>query len=208
MRAMMLWVAGVVCCAAGAGGAVLQTNTVAGLLNDANCMPAEARWTFGVVDAEGRMPFSVEWGGCTTQQMAEGCLLAAPGQVATQKPGEPQLPAVATLVRGIAGGTVGVQSCDADGWVIYTNVFLMPVSGVEASFPDAGPVWHTVVRVDPKIYGLDQFWPEKLVVVQDMWRGTQRLLRVECRLVCYNPLKRIVKVARRMDGVLSVGGGP
>lgn len=199
---IMIQVAIAACCASA------DTNAPLPLLGSVDSAPAAARWTFGVIESGGRMPFSVEWGGCTTQGVANGLLLAAPGQVATQKAGEPQLPAVATLLHGIHGGSIGVESCVADEWLTYTNMLLAPVSGFEATFTNDAPVWHPVSRPDPRIYRLDAFWPENLVVVQDMWRGTQRLVRVECRLLCYNASRGVLKVARRIDGVLLIGVGP
>lgn len=197
------WVAGVGCYAG-----EVYSNEVVSLLMGTERSPDAVRWSFGILKADRTMTFSVEWGGCSTQSVPSGVLIGAPGQAMTQRSGEPQLPAVATLLREVKAGGIRVTSCTPDVWQVFSNLVVVPVSGEEITFSDEGPSRMMVSRQDSRVYSVDAYWPETLVEVQEMWRGTQRLVRVQCRLMQYNPVQHILRVTPRVRGLLTFERDP
>lgn len=157
--------------------------------------PRPAVWTLTPIPGSSNLQISVQCFGFETVTVAEGSALRIPGQATAGKPGAPDVPGLAKLVPGIKGmrAVLTLQGFDPTNLM---DVVVAPVeSPVQGSLPQR--------QSDPGIYGKAQFWPSKLGWVDEAWIGTQKVVRLECHPVQYNPVQKSIRFYRRLEGIVS-----
>lgn len=154
-----------------------------------------AVWTLTPIPGSNNLQISVQCFGFETVPGATGVSVRIPGQATAGKPGAPDVPGLAKLVPGIKGmrAVLTLQGFDPTN---LTDVGVVPVAGpMQALSPQR--------QADPGIYGQAQFWPSNLGRVDEAWIGTQKVVRVECYPVQYNPVAKTLRFYRRLEGILS-----
>lgn len=64
------------------------------------------------------------------------------------------------------------------------------------------PTYRTVRTPSPSVYQEDRFWPDPVVTVQAAWMGTNKIVRVECAPIQYNPVRHVIRYATVLKGTL------
>jgi len=146
--------------------------------------------------------FAVEIAGFSAAATPDGYALHIPGEAAAAGRGTPAVPRVARFFPGVSG-RVAVLQVSGVSPAELTNLSVAAAEDYVVVSPDGGTRHLAPVRhPSPAIYATDQFWPPELGRVEEAWMGTQKLVRVECFPVQYNPASKIVRWYRRMEGTL------
>ena len=164
--------------------------------------PGETTWSWrsaGTASQE----FTIEPRGLRAVPMADGSRLSLDGSGRTAAPGAPDLPVLARVRPGLPGFTAHV-ALKPVSWIEVTNIDVAPVATrVLEDLTTNAPSYRLDSVRAAAVYGTDAFWPPELATVQEAWQGTQKLVRVECRPLQFNPVRKIVRYAARMEGVLT-----
>ena len=173
--------------------------------------PGATTWAWKSADAASQ-EFTIEPRGLRAMATPHGSQLSLSDGVRASKSGAPDLPALVRVRPGKPGFTARV-ALKPVSWTEITNLDVAPVAArvledVTTNAPSYRLDW---VR-DAAIYGADAFWPPELATVREAWQGTQKLVRVECRPLQFNPVRKIARYAARVEGALTFEpeekGGP
>lgn len=162
----------------------------------------KAIWTITPSPGSSNVTIRIQCSGFAAVQAGDGCSLRIPEQALSAKPGTPDVPRLARLLPGIKG-TRAVLAIHGTDSTNLTNVLVAPAEGfrlVESESPKRQ--LRPYRQPDTDIYGRDEFWPVELGKVEEAWLGTQRVVRVECFPVQYNPLTKAIRFYRRLEGEL------
>lgn len=166
-------------------------------------IPKPAVWTVSrSLDGHGSWSIAVDVSGFTAAARPEGMVLHIPGE-SRGEPGTPALPRLAKLLPGLPDRTPrltlrGLMPTNV------TGVSLAPVEGyVVQDRESPTPQLSAVRRPLAEIFGRSEFWPAELGAIQQVSMGTQRLVRIECFPIQYNPGSGTLRYYRRLEGVLS-----
>lgn len=121
-------------------------------------------------------------------------------QGARAKPGAPDLPVLVKVLPVAAGYSLQVRVEDSP-FEDTAGLDVVPVETWSAGDPEAARPVPTSRRVPAAgIYSSTNFWPQKLVHVDEAWMGTQKVARVEVCPVQYNPSTRTLRFFRQLNG--------
>ena len=166
-------------------------------------VPRSAAWTVAPPAAgESSRSFTVEISGFSAVDTQDGCVLHIPGEVSATDKGTPAVPRVAKLFTE-APGCAAVLRMNGASPAEATNISVAAAEDYVVVSPEgAARRLSPVRRPSPDIYARDQFWPPELGRVQEAWIGTQKVVRVECFPIQYNPVRRTIRWYRRLEGTL------
>lgn len=162
---------------------------------------APAVWTITPLSNSPDFLVSIDCSGFTAVPVTGGYSLRIPGQVSSAKPGTPDVPHLAKLWQGIKDARVVLTLQGKD----QTNVVGEVASAEGYKLDDSEslmPVLRPERRPDSTIYNQNQFWPAELGSVEEAWIGTQKVVRLECIPVQYNPCTKVIRFYRSLEGVL------
>lgn len=164
--------------------------------------PKAAVWTL-VPSLDGRsLRFSIECSGVSAVSVEGGYSLRISGQAASAKPGTPDVPHLSRLLPGVKGARAILTIYGVDP----TNLMDVAVAPAEGFRLDESEGSVRALRpyrqFDPVVFGKDQFWPPALGSLEEGAIGTQKVVRVECYPIEYNPVRRAVRFYRRLEGEL------
>ena len=156
--------------------------------------PGAVIWTLPTeFDSPGVVDVTLTVTGFEAAPVETGYVLRISGQVASLKPGAPDVPVVARVIPGVAGRTAHVRLVKAEPQE-FADVYLAPAeSRVRDETDPEKPVLKAVRSGSPGDYSSDAFWPPELVAVQEALMGTQKFVRIECHPIRYNPVSRVVR---------------
>ncbi len=121
-----------------------------------------------------------------------------PGWPLLFRPHAPAVPVKGVLI-GVPFGAqmdITVLSADYEEW---TDVDLIPVSETQWMGSDDYPVPRENYRKDMHVYGVDAFYPgEEAVITQTGNLRDQRVAALSLRPVQYNPVRRMLRVAKQL----------
>lgn len=160
-----------------------------------------AVWLITPVENSADIKFSIDCTGFSASAVEEGYSLRIPGQVSSAKAGTPDIPHLAKLLPGVKGAraVLTVQGFDP------TNFACTVVAAVGHRLDDSNPLIRKLRpfrEPDPAVYEKDGFWPFELGTLAEASIGTQKVMRVECYPVQYNPVSKGGRFYRRLEGVL------
>lgn len=161
-----------------------------------------AKWTITALPGTNDVRFCVECTGFSATPVDGGFSLQIPGQASSARAGTPDVPRVVKLLPGFKGrrAVLTLQGMDATN---IPDVAVVAAEGFKLDNPESATRKRVPHRdADPDVYGQDRFWPVDLGRVEEAWIGTQKVVRVECFPVQYNPLTRTVRFYRRIEGML------
>jgi hypothetical protein len=196
--AWMAAVLGAVCC---------ETLAQGGEGDQPRCVgtPAPAVWSVRPSREPGAWEFTVRCSGFVLECAEGGLVPRIAGQAAPPGRGLPDVPAVAKLLPGQAGRAARV-TVEPSAWELIADVTVPPVERVDFESTITGSAQRVVRRVpDATVFGRDEFWPVEPAAVQAAMMGTQAFVRVECRLVQYNPLRKVLRYCTEMRGRVDFG---
>ena len=152
-------------------------------------VPAPPVWTLSPDYGVGHpLQVTVTLSGFGAAKVGEGYALTIPDQVRTGTPGAPDIAFVAKTIPGVSGGraTVRVKEVTSQD---FTNVVVIPSETITYISADGEkpPVEKRERTQSQAIYGSGGFWPVDVAAVQEAWMGTQKLLRIECHPLKYDP---------------------
>ncbi len=163
--------------------------------------PQPAVWEFGPMEGNVQA-FRVTLTGFGVSALPEGLLITVPGQVAPRLPGLPDLPLVATLLRGQAGKSVRVE-VNPPRWITMPGINVAPAESPALDETTREASETGLVRTPvADVYGVDEFWPAELFRVEEAWIGTQKRFRLECALMQVNPVTRVLRYTLVLEGRL------
>lgn len=146
--------------------------------------------------------FRLDVRGLRVSPTPEGVILSVPGQAHAARPGSPELPQIAATINGRQGLVARVR-LKPPIWTTMTDIDVAPVAArVLDDVTTNAPTYHDERRRDEILYNTDAFLPADIVSVQEALMGTQKLVRVECRPVQFNPVRRVARYATVIEGVL------
>lgn len=191
---------GLVAWVAGAGGAATNAVTGAGRFRGVGDI-RPAVWTVTPIDGTPDSRIQIDIAGFSASEGDGGYALRIPGQ-ALPAPGTPDVPRLTRLLPGHGGfqAVLEVRGLEATN-VPDVAVAAAPVHRVEAPEAEVRRL-RPCREPDPGIYGRDAFWPPALGRVEEAWIGTQKVVRVECFPIQYNPSRKTICCYRRLEGVL------
>lgn len=121
-----------------------------------------------------------------------------PGWVHWHEIGAPAVPAKGTLLGVPFGADVITTVIDAD-YEEITNVDLMPVADTKWLGSEDYPISRNVYKKDVAQYSRDAFYPgDEAVVLNQGTMRDQQVAVLSLRPVQYNPVRRVLRVARRL----------
>ncbi|MDA0710112.1 MAG: hypothetical protein O3B73_07880, partial [bacterium] len=130
------------------------------------------------------------------------------GWVHWYEPGAPSVPARGTALGIPFGARAIVQVIDAD-YEELQGIDLLPVADTQWMGSEAYPVSREVYRKNPVIYGRDAFYPdEQAEITREGTMRDQRIALLSLRPIQYNPVRRILRVARRLRVRVQFVQGP
>jgi hypothetical protein len=160
-------------------------------------VPGTPVWTFQP-ESPTALVFRVDVSGFELGSTADGAVIRLPDQAASL-PGLPDLPRLVRWITGVPGYRARVD-CRVDDWQEVKGIRVAPAEGLVADWNSNGqPIGHRERVPAERVYASTNFWPERLVMLQEGWVGTQWLVRVECRLVQYAPARQALRYTRRLD---------
>ena len=171
--------------------------------------PRPAVWTFGPA-ADDAQSFTLSSSGFSARVTTEGYVLSMPGQAASAASGAPDVPTLAVLRSGRLGRTARVE-VEPPSWTEIPGIRIAPVeSRVLDDVTTNAPTYRMGRIPSLQIYGEDRFWPPVIAQVQEAWMGTAKTVRIECRLIQYNPVRHVVRYCRELQGriVFAPAEGP
>lgn len=183
-------------------GAVLADGDAAGVAFSGVGEARVAKWTITALPGTDDVRFCVECRGFSATPVDGGFSLQIPGQASSARAGTPAVPRVVKLLPGFKGrrAVLTLQGMDSTN---ISDVAVVAAEGFKLDNPDSATRKRVPHRdADPEIYGQDRFWPVDLGRVEEAWIGTQKVVRVECFPVQYNPVTRTVRFYRRIEGAL------
>ena len=146
--------------------------------------------------------FKVEIAGFRSEVTSDGHVITMPGQAHAGKAGDPDLPFVAALCPGLRGFAARVE-WNEPVWRDITNVAVAPVgTRILEDVTTNSPTCRTERISSKTVYGADEFWPQRIARVEEAWAGTQKIVRVECSPIQYNPVRKIVRYTSVVEGRL------
>ncbi|MBT3604349.1 MAG: hypothetical protein HN521_14930, partial [Candidatus Latescibacteria bacterium] len=121
-----------------------------------------------------------------------------PGWVHWYEPGAPAVPTRGTVLGVPFGAQVRVTVIDAD-YEEIADVDLMPVADTQWLGSEDYPLSRAVYEKDVPLYSRDAFYPgdEAVILNQGVMRD-QQVAVLSLRPVQYNPVRRVLRVARRL----------
>ncbi len=164
--------------------------------------PQPAVLTLIPIPESPNLKISIAFSGFEIIEGACGASLRIPGQASTATPGAPDVPGIPKLVPGIKGMRAVLTLHGFDPTNVL-DVIVAPAKGYTREVPEgSGRVLPPQRQPDPGIYRTAEFWPSELGRVDEAWIGTQKVVRVECFPVQYNPVLKTIRFYRRLEGVL------
>lgn len=161
-----------------------------------------AVWTVTPIAGSGDLRISIECSGFSALPMGEGYSLRIPGQANSARPGTPDLPFLASLLPATTGGKAHLTIRGGDPTNL-TDVAVAPAEGFRLDESGSSArVLRPYRQPDPVVFGKDQFWPPDLGSLEEGAIGTQKVVRVVCCPVEYNPVKKTLRFYRRLEGEL------
>ncbi len=159
--------------------------------------PAAAEWT--LPGASGAFDLRVR--GIDVKPVGRGVILCLPDQAAPPAAGGPDVPVLARTVPCPAGMSVTVEVVRAE-YQDFGPVQVEPAISVIREFRGEGqePLRREERRPLPAYYGVAEFWPGPLAVSSEGTFGTQKVARIECRPVQYNPTTGILRCFKQIEG--------
>lgn len=161
-----------------------------------------AVWTITPLPGDRGFRILVECSGFSAVPVAGGYSLRIPGQASTAVAGFPDVPSLARVLPRLCGSKPSLVMHGSNS----TNVTDVVLAPAESFKVDAAGGSMRVLRPfrqrDPSAYGRNDYWPPELVKLEIAAIGTQYVVRVECFPVQYNPVEKVVRFYRRMEGVL------
>ena len=137
-----------------------------------------------------------------------------PGAVWSPEPGAPAVPVRGLLLGVPHGAEVSVEVVDA-AYDEVPGVDLMPVPACAALGAAGRPETQFVGREHvqqryepaPAVYGRDRFYPaQQAVITRTGLMRDQRVVGVSLRPIQYHPVRRVLRIARRLRGAGAVSG--
>lgn len=164
-------------------------------------LPGEPNWSWEEAGTTALM-FRLEIRGLKIAATPDGFVFSLPGQAHSGRPGTPELPFLAKTRPGMPGLTARLELKPVV-WTEITNIDVCPVTvRVLADVTTNAPTYRFErIRAEP-VYGVDAFWPADLASIQEAWMGTQKLIRVECCPMQFNPGLRVARYAVLMEGAV------
>ena len=131
------------------------------------------------------------------------------GQEHSNAAGTPDLPVFVKLLPGHKGLKAVLELEDAS-FKDYEDIEVAPIMKYEldpAQLPDVMvPVGRRLAS--DQIYSSDEFWPEQLYKVEEIWVRTQKFVRVEYRPIQYNPVTKTLRVYEDLVSTLKFEEAP
>lgn len=159
-----------------------------------------AIWTISPAENSGDIRFSIDCSGFIAVPVEGGCSLRVPGQVSSE-PRTPDVPRLAKLFSGFKGARAELTVKGADPTNIACTV--AAAEGYRLNDPESPTRQLRPYRQpDSEIYAKDRFWPQDLGRLAQATIGTQKVVRVECYPVQYNPVLKMIRFYRRLEGVV------
>ena len=159
-------------------------------------------WTITTLEEGQEIRITVECSGYSVAPVPGGVALRMPGQASSGQAGTPDIPRLSKLISGLPAATAVLTLKGYDSTNI-PNVVVAPVEGYEVEQLDKGArELRPYRRISSEVYDADQFWPEGFGHVSEAWIGTQKVVRVECYPVHYNPVTKTLCFYRRLEGVV------
>ncbi len=191
----MVWMGGV-------AGAETATNaSVASIIQVGE--PGAPIWTVIPASEASGGRISVTFTGFSMVAVEGGYSLQIPDTASSAKPGSPDVPPIAKLIPGVPGYRPALSLRGSDPTNL-TGFAVAAAVGYRVNEPEGGARSLKPFRLaDPILYAQNQFWPENLGRVEEAWIGTQKVMRVECFPVQYNPVTKTIRFFRRLDGELT-----
>lgn len=159
-----------------------------------------AVWTILPSENSSDTRFSIDCSGFSAVPVEGGYSLRIPGQVSSEAR-TPDVPRLAKLFPGVkrARAVLTVEGSDP------TNIActVAAAEGYRLDDPESpNRKLRPYRQPDPEIYANDRFWPSDLGRLAQATIGTQKVVRVECFPVQYDPITREVRFYRRLEGFL------
>ena len=121
-----------------------------------------------------------------------------PGWVHWQEIGAPAVPVRGAVLGVPFGAQLVATVIDAD-YEEMQGVDLMPVPDTQWLGSDDYPIAREIYEKDLDVYRTDAFYPnEEAVIVQEGTMRDQRVATLSLRPVQYNPVRKVLRVARRL----------
>lgn len=156
-------------------------------------------WTIGEQGEHG-LSIDVHWPGCKVRSVPEGVVFAVPERVAGPGDGNPDLPRFARVIPGRAHYRASLRLQANPEWVTVREIGVAPAESMRPTFATSEVVWVKSRDADASVYQRDEFWPPSPWKVTEVWMGTQKLVRVECCLLQYNPVRKELRFATDLKG--------
>lgn len=161
-----------------------------------------AVWTVTPLAGSQNLRITIESHGFSAVPVEGGFSLRIPGQVASAKPGTPDVPRLAIMLPGVKGYRA-VLTLEGKDPTNVMDVGVASSEGFRLDDPESPMrVLKAYRKPDPGIFGKDQLWPSELCRLEEGSIGTQKVVRVECCPLQYNPLTRMIRFYRRLEGEL------
>jgi hypothetical protein len=163
-------------------------------------IPGTSQWQGLTMSAATGSAFRVGIPGFVIRSSEAGLIISVPGQASHGNPGEPALPAIATVCA--AGGALSFSvEMLPPSWIEITNMLVAPVaSRVLENVTTNAPTYREERRPSPSLYEADRFWPDVTTTIQEAWMGTQKLVRIECVPFQYNPVRKVLRYTPVLEG--------
>jgi len=168
--------------------------------------PAAAEWTIPANPVE-KVPAAcrVRIPGFEINPTEAGSVVVLPGRIpGVVNAGAPDTPAVATSFKGHPNIRVIARLVRSD-FEDFPDMDIAPVPTFLAGELDQPyPVPVKTYSRSAALYSADAWWPETLVLAEEAWMGTNKVVRVECRPFQYNAARKTLRFHRQIDFVLEI----
>lgn len=132
-----------------------------------------------------------------------GMVVRMAGATARQVPGAPDIASLVWVLPGKPGMSLmpTIQNAEFAVATQEVDVVAVPTRTTTAESPESE---ETVLERTPseEFYSLNEFWPERLLRVQEAWLGSNKLVRVTVSPIQYNPTTRTIRLCYELEAHL------
>lgn len=135
--------------------------------------------------------------------IGEGMIVRLRGGGARRKPGSPDISGLVWVLPGKPGLNLIPTVTDAAFAVATQGVDIAAVPAPVAAAEDGEDAAPTYERVpSPELYEQDALFPSHVIRVQEVWMGTNKLVRLIVNPVQYNPVTKSLQLCYRLKADL------
>lgn len=164
-----------------------------------------ASWSIKQVpDCPDLIQLSVEIPGIGLVSNGYGQVASLAGQVDSFEAGLPDLPRLARVLPVDDGRPIRIRSVESRHEDVE-GVDVAPVKTEKRTGFEKIETEVTQYERRESVYKQTGFWPGELLELQEAWMGTQKLVRIECRPVQYNPATKTLRFHNAIKAVLEFG---